>query len=87
LVKLLKQQQASGKAMVAAAYDEKMGTPAIFSKQVFDKLFELEGDTGARKLIKQYPNDVASIAFEAGRVDIDTEADYKTLMMQKQPVS
>ena len=87
LVKLLKQQQASGKAMVAAAYDDKMGTPAIFSKQVFDKLLELEGDTGARKLIKQYPNDVASIAFEAGRFDIDTEADYKTLMMQKQPVS
>ncbi len=85
LKELFAKQQESGMAMVASAYAGKMGTPALFSKKVFEALFALKGDTGARKLLMQYPEDVASVAFEAGSIDIDTEEDYKTLFMQKQP--
>ena len=40
---------------------------------------KLSGDAGARKIIQQNMNDVATILFPDGRIDIDTNEDYEAL--------
>jgi molybdenum cofactor cytidylyltransferase len=40
---------------------------------------KLSGDTGARKIIQQNMNDMTTILFPEGEIDIDTEEDYEEL--------
>ena len=40
---------------------------------------QLKGDAGARKIIQQHSDEVASILFTKGKIDIDTKEDYEEL--------
>lgn len=68
------------KPIVASAYNEQLGTPALFTRRVFPALLELKGDAGARKLIKAFEGEVAVVPFPEGGIDIDTQTDYEQLM-------
>ncbi|MBZ4034060.1 nucleotidyltransferase family protein [Flavobacterium sp. 17A] len=70
------------KGIAASAYSETLGTPVLFQKKYFQELLELNGQEGAKKLIKKYTEDVVSVSFEKGNIDIDTEEDYKTLLSE-----
>lgn len=76
---LLAQATATGKGIVASAYEETQGTPVLFDKKYFPTLLELQGQQGAKKLLVQHPEDVASIPFPNGQIDIDTPEDYQSL--------
>ena len=76
---LIKEYHKTGKEITASAYSETLGTPVLFHKKYFDELLDLKGQEGAKKLIKKYQNDVVSIPFEKGSIDIDTEEDYNKL--------
>ncbi len=60
--------------VVAAAYEGTVGVPALFSKELFTSLLELEGDKGARHLIRTR-GDVATVDIPAAAFDIDTASD------------
>ena len=77
---LYQQQQLSGKGIVASRYGETAGTPVLFSKKYFAGLLSLKGDSGAKSILKTYPEDTEAITFEKGEMDIDTEEDYKKLI-------
>lgn len=68
------------KGIAASAYAETLGTPVLFEKKYFQDLLELNGQEGAKKLIKKYTADVVSVPFEKGNIDIDTEGDYFKLI-------
>ena len=68
------------KGIAASAYSETLGTPVLFKKKYFEELWELKGQEGAKKIIKKYAEDVVSVPFEKGNIDIDTEEDYSQLM-------
>jgi molybdenum cofactor cytidylyltransferase len=81
LIEDLQQKQIeTGKKIVACSYQNTIGVPALFDKLLFDELFALAGNEGAKKIIKEHPNDVATIPFEMGGIDIDTFEDYERLM-------
>lgn len=63
------------KPMVACRYNGGVGVPALFARAVFDDLRALDGDKGARYLLKQRPNDLAEVDFEPAAVDLDSWAD------------
>ena len=69
----------SGKPIIASAYAETLGIPALFDRSCFSDLLRLEGDSGAKGIILARPQDVASFDFPAGEIDIDTAADYEKL--------
>ena len=46
-------------------------------------LLRLLKDAGARKIIEQYSDDVATVLFPEGSIDIDTENDYEELIQKK----
>ena len=74
-----KVQQETGKSIVASAYADTIGTPVLFSRKYFEQLLGLEGDTGAKKLLKDYREDVATVDFPEGDVDVDTQEDLERL--------
>ncbi|KLT64331.1 NTP transferase domain-containing protein [Pedobacter sp. BMA] len=69
--------------IITCTYAKTTGTPALFNKKYFGELLTLNGTNGAKGLIKQYIEDVASIPFEMGEIDIDTEKDYNNLINSK----
>jgi molybdenum cofactor cytidylyltransferase len=79
LLKLLEKRQESGMQIVASSYDDQIGTPALFHKSFYPVLMELTGDRGARKMIGNNPDKVATVSFPKGITDIDTKADYELL--------
>lgn len=71
---LLTESQSKSTTIVAAKYGETIGVPAIFSRELFDQLIHLEGDKGARNLIRSR-NDLVTVEIDAAAVDIDTPGD------------
>jgi molybdenum cofactor cytidylyltransferase len=78
LNKLVTLQRQKGHAIVASEYAAATGIPAIFDKKLFPALLQLKGDAGAKKLIRQQ-DDMATVSFPLGNIDIDTAADYDRL--------
>jgi molybdenum cofactor cytidylyltransferase len=73
----------SGAPVVAPRYEDRMGNPVLFDRRVFPELAALEGDTGARPVVRAYHDSgelhVAPVAGPAPP-DVDTEADYAALV-------
>jgi len=76
---LVTEKESSGKNIVGSRYAETIGTPVLFNKQYFKELMSLKGDSGAKQIIKVNSEDVTTVAFELGNIDIDTETDYHNL--------
>lgn len=77
-----------GSACIAAsAYAGVRGVPAAFAASVFDELAALEGDEGARSVLRRDPSRVCAVEFPAGAVDIDTPHDVQTLHRASAPRS
>ena len=71
---LLTKFQAESTAIAAAQYGETIGVPALFSRELFDELIYLEGDKGARNLIRSR-NDLVTVEIDTAAIDIDTPDD------------
>ena len=80
---LFQKQNNSAKHIVASAYADTTGTPALFTERYFDALVGLSGDHGAKKLFETYRDDLATIDFPEGYIDIDTQEDYENLLKGK----
>lgn len=76
---LLKLYRPAEEGIMASEYKDILGVPALFDRAYFQELMGLSGDSGARKLISAFRARVASVKFERGVLDIDTEADLKHL--------
>lgn len=64
----------------AAAPDrERLGHPVLFGRTLFAELGALEGDTGAREVVKRHWASAARVEGAPAR-DVDTEADYGALV-------
>lgn len=67
----------SERGMAAAAKNGQPGNPCIFSGKYYPELLALTGDTGGKKVMKRYPEDVALLEVEDKKelVDMDTPMD------------
>lgn len=69
----------SGAAIIAAEYGGTVGVPALFAREMFERLSQLEGDKGARDLIRNRVDVVVTIKLEEAAFDIDTLIDLDKL--------
>jgi CTP:molybdopterin cytidylyltransferase MocA len=74
LRRLLDAYRATRAPVVASRYAEGPGVPALFHAEMFGALKTLDGDVGARQLIRQLDRDVVTIPFSLPE-DIDTATD------------
>ena len=80
LEKIITKFQETGSPIVACEYQNAIGVPALFHKNLFPELLALDAQTGAKQLIKKYHALAAAISFPEGAFDVDTPADYENLM-------
>ena len=79
LQQLVHQQRQTQAPIVAAAYGNTLGVPAVFDRTVLPELLKLTGQAGANRLIAGFGPAVGRVAFPAGLVDVDTPEDYEVL--------
>lgn len=77
---LLRKKEASQNGIVACVYADTIGTPVLFERRYFESLSQLSGNEGAKKLLQQYKNDLVTLPFPKGNIDIDTAEDYRKLL-------
>lgn len=65
--------------IVVSNYGNKMGVPALFPKQYFNKLINLKGDNGAKDFLKMHLSEIIKMS-TFNLIDIDTKEDYKNLV-------
>jgi len=72
----------SNKEIIVPLYNGKRGTPTLFSSKLRDRLLEIDGDSGGRKVIMDMPDKVEYISIENYRVglDMDTWDEYQQLI-------
>ena len=78
--KLVKQHQQSGKGIIACSYSQTVGVPAVFSRQYFATLQNMQGRQGAKQLCSKFTHDLSVIDFPSGATDIDIPDDYQKLL-------
>jgi molybdenum cofactor cytidylyltransferase len=76
---LINKHKESGQSIVASSYDDTLGTPALFHKSLFSELSALQGESGAKSLLKKYNLQTGSVSFNQGSIDIDTRENYRNL--------
>jgi len=79
LDKMIAAQEKEGKGIIACAYSKTVGVPILFGKAYYKDLMELAGDEGAKQIALAHEDDLATVAFPNGKVDIDTEEDLRDL--------
>jgi len=79
IINQLIQASINKKHPVASSYNGTIGVPALFNKSHFNELLALQGNEGAKKLLIKYTNEVHTVPFPLGMIDIDTIGDYERL--------
>jgi len=76
---LIQKCNTSNKGIIASFYEETIGVPMLFNKKYFEELLQLSNDEGAKKIAIKHKDDLETIDFPKGKIDIDTPEDYKKL--------
>jgi len=82
LQRLVRVWRESGLPMAASAYAETVGVPALFDASCFDELRRLPPNAGAKKLLLDERDRVATVPFPAGVLDLDTPEDVARLYIE-----
>ena len=80
LLQIMALQQQSQAPIVAATYGNTLGVPAVFSQAMLPALHRLRGAEGANRLIAALGAAVGRIPFPEGLLDVDTPAQYASLL-------
>lgn len=80
LRQLVAHQQQTLAPVVAAAYGDALGVPAVFDQTLLPALHQLQGAQGANRLIASLGAAVGQVPFPAGLLDVDTPEQYAALM-------
>jgi molybdenum cofactor cytidylyltransferase len=77
---LLEALRRDSAAIAAPVYRGVQGTPVAFAASVFGELRALDGDAGARAVVRRDPSRVTTLALDIDMPpDVDTPADYARL--------
>jgi molybdenum cofactor cytidylyltransferase len=74
---LIAMRSKTEKPIVASAYADTLGVPALFDVSIFQELLRLDGDSGAKRIILSNRARVAAFSFPKGDFDIDTLEDLE----------
>jgi molybdenum cofactor cytidylyltransferase len=72
--------QTTQSPIIASAYANTVGVPALFDRSLFPELMTMHGNVGAKDLIKQHAKQVFPVSFPNGAIDLDTPAQYQQLL-------
>ena len=79
LSRLLDQWHADPSEITASGYAGTIGTPAVIPAEFYPQLLALEGDAGAKSILKSNAGRVRTVAMPEAEFDIDVPADLEKL--------
>lgn len=79
LRRLLDLWHADPSDITASCYTDTIGTPAIIPAEFYPQVLALEGDAGAKSILKSNPKRVRTIAIPEAEFDLDVPADLEKL--------
>ena len=77
--KLISKKLVLENKIVCSAYSDQYGVPAIFDRDYFDNLLNLDGQKGARALLRGANFKIASVGAGDLAVDLDTKESYNRI--------
>ena len=77
LQSLIDAWSAAPRKAVVSSWDDQRGPPAIFPRAMFQQLSRLQGDSGARQLLKRHRGGVQVVLVANAAHDLDTPADLE----------
>jgi len=79
LQKIIDTFHTNKKLIIASHYKTTFGVPALFAPSLFPELLKLNGQKGAKKLMLNYKNQLVTVPFPKGHIDVDTQEDLVKL--------
>lgn len=79
LRELVARHRSGKQAITTSAYAGTMGVPAVFARELFGELVRLEGDQGARGVIRRHAEQAKGISWPEGGVDLDDPKDLRRI--------
>lgn len=79
LRQLLNLWAAQPRRISAAQFAGAVGAPAVFPRDFYPELLELEGDAGAKSVMARHPESLAALPIPEAEFDLDTPADLEKL--------
>ena len=79
LNRLVETFQKTNKPIAACQYADTIGVPALFVREMFAELSALQGDAGAKAVIKKHAAAIARTPAPEAAFDVDTQADFQKL--------
>ena len=80
LIDLIDKHFQSKKKIIASEYSSTEGVPAFFSTELFPAMESLADPQGAKKIIEQNRDVLATVLFPGGEIDLDTPEDYSQFL-------
>lgn len=77
LRKLMAAQDGDAGRIVASGYAGRVGVPAVFGRGYFAELRAVEGDRGAREVIRRHGDAVRAVEWPEGQIDLDRPEDLE----------
>jgi len=71
----------TSKSIAACEYEDTIGVPALFAREIFDELNNLQNNEGAKKIIVEDLNRTVLITAPEAAFDVDTLQDFEKLKM------
>ena len=84
LQKIMEASQKNLEAIIVSKYDTGAGPPVMFPKKYFNELAQLDGDDGAKAVIKKHRECVRYVDFPKGDFDVDTPEDLVKFKLKNQ---
>lgn len=76
LQRLVETGRQTGARVVACAYRDTVGPPALFHRSLFGELRALKGDVGAKPVLEAHREEAVFVPLEEAALDVDTPEDW-----------
>ena len=77
--RLIEAHEKTKMPIIACEYENTIGAPALFARALFGELLNLQGEAGAKAVIKKHEKEIAKIIAPEAAFDVDTPEDQLRL--------
>jgi molybdenum cofactor cytidylyltransferase len=71
------------KTIIASKYAGTLGIPVLYKKERFEDILDMKPQQGAKQFFNKYQDEIVTIDFDLGAIDLDTKEDYYNFLQSK----
>jgi len=80
--KLLELSHKNPENIIVSSYSNTFGVPVIIPRWIFDEIIAANHTSPAKKILKQYSDNIIELPCPLAAIDIDTDEDYQNLISE-----